>query len=351
MNVYGIKGLFFILLTFVVGEICPLTLASDQPLHEATYEATHEEAKEAIDYYQALESLVNKYTRPLTILEILGDDVDTYCTLLAPKKTKDVCYVTLFKKHDTKEQERIVRHAFSNVIVLSPHEFYYDTIETLGRCEHLDIVLVRNLEHFFERRSRAETFNVFLTLGDFVFMEMRHTTAQALEDCIAQHVVKLKLERPETVLYLFETNKKGLDIARWNLWRKARAAEPRYPVTSTFSEKKLHKSIHKSDVQPTDYCRGINLQTAFMLRFVHPSDSVIRHNLQLLQERNPDHNDAIIGNMVLQGTKLVLIDFNDKRRNIKITRCMKAALKLFQGDRLRYSDPRDCMEKYRRLLR
>ena len=71
------------------------------------------------------------------------------------------------------------------------------------------------------------------------------------------------------------------------------------------------------------WIQGMNLLTFKMCCGSFPSKDQLKSALATIQ--NPTHHDWIINNMILQGNKLTLIDFNDPRNMVpnpdKVRRC------------------------------
>ena len=57
--------------------------------------------------------------------------------------------------------------------------------------------------------------------------------------------------------------------------------------------------------------------TFVMLSGVYPTDSMIRSRISSFKTSCLMHNDLVIGNMIVRGDELILIDFDDARRSSK----------------------------------
>jgi len=129
-----------------------------------------------------------------------------------------------------------------------------------------------------------------------------------------------------TAWYYFAGNKKGLDIARWDV-KAPESSTPRYEIISTFTEKMLRKGSFNSTWHP-----GINLMTGLHLGFYYLK-----------------HNDLVIGNFIMTGKTIVPIDFNDPRRNIDSRVCVHAAVALLKEDPI-FTATDQQLERYSKKL-
>ncbi|HVW99671.1 MAG TPA: hypothetical protein VHA52_04395 [Candidatus Babeliaceae bacterium] len=287
-----------------------------------------------------LSSLISQYGLErggVTVLELIGDG---RLPCITEFEQLHLVKIALFKKKLDIFQNDMVKDL--NITVLNPPNFGVETLSNLERCEHFDIVIVREPRHFLAGHL-GKAMDTLLNLGDFIVLEM---------DAVHQQLWEKNLEQRETfraksvddnghIWYLFETLKQGIDIARWNLSWMPRSKTPRYLLRSNFTEKILRKS------QPpysSKWVPGINLVTFIELRGIQPDDRTISKSLRSMSHLN--HNDLVIGNMVVQGKLLIPIDFNDSRRNIESERCIHAALKIFDGTRVKVTDIKKLMERY-----
>ena len=86
--------------------------------------------------------------------------------------------------------------------------------------------------------------------------------------------------------------------------------------------------------------------TFTMLYGVYPNDTQIRREIRRLRKTCSEHNDFVIGNIILQGNRLIPIDFSDNRRDADFYDCVEAALNAFKRGNNRLEDPREWIGEY-----
>lgn len=275
--------------------------------HQVVPIADNEHAATLIRFLQ-------QYKRPITVLEISHNALDY--SLMCAGHFNNGTFVGLSPcRHAV-----LVAHnactmvPYRNVVLLNP-PFDKNMFETLARCEYFDVVIMHDLTNEMLQKDYQA---VLCCLGDHTFI----ISGKNMEYCAVQ--------------------KRGLDIARWSQHVQPLAAQPRYPVYSDFNQKYMIKRGQQSQ-----WVRGINLITFIMLRGIRPSDQTIIKTLKAY--KHADHNDLVLGNIVVQGQKLVPIDFNDQRRNAKAKRCIKAALKMFKKYD-RFANPAQALKAYSEML-
>lgn len=287
--------------------------------------------------------LVGQYDkdRGVTILEI-GIDQCKYGLSLSKKFNATCVMLYLGRLHDEKQFD--YGKKYPGMVVLNPMGFGLQELQTLARCEHFDVVIIHGIPHKLKnghdlKLQLPSTLDMLLQLGDHTFIEA------------AQEVVPIirgkKGHEVASGLYYIQTPKKGLDIARWNCshmpWQQGIY---RYPIISTFKEKHYQKK--ESAETPIPWLKGINLSTFVMLRGICPSEKNIIDTLNSM--RTIQHNDLIIGNMIVQGSKVLAIDLDDPRWNGSVTKCITAALTVFDESYNRLKEPANVLRRYRMYL-
>ncbi len=285
---------------------------------------------------RALVDLVDEYKRSCTFLELTSE---SYFHSFLYGRDSRVVTVLMPSRNAEEVQKEVIRRGYENAIVLAPAVIDTALIKRFGRCEFPDIVIAHGLPGIV---SCSENFlKALLSIGDFLCIEGDALTVQKIIDLAKKEVYKAEIAGPHSYCIL-KTPKCGLDIARWNLNGKPVALEPRYKVVSNFEKKQLIKGS-----QITDYIPGINLLTCVMLNAIYPTDELIRQNIKPLSALQ--HEDLVIGNFVVQGKRLVPIDFNDERRRGDAARCVKAALYFFKKER-RFGDVRKALQSYEKRV-
>jgi len=294
--------------------------------------------------YHHIESLVNKYTIDVTILEIANSEDDLYSFELA-KKSNCVCVILLMNYGSNDVVQRIKQENITNIIVLEPIDLSGQMINALTKCEHFDVTIIHDYFDCFQNQWQPTT-DLFLNLGNHVFFEISYDDESSkISNILNYKHPKLKMieNRFKKVLFHHETEKKFLEIARFTQFNKAKNYGLNYEIKSSFNEKLLLK---KNPEMVSDWIAGINLITYVMMRGVYPNDAMIRTEILNIEKNFPYHNDLIIGNMIIQGHTIIPIDFNDKRRNANMPKMLNRAVGFFNGDNQRLKNPSEQINKY-----
>ncbi len=285
---------------------------------------------------QSLDTLFKSYKRPYTVLEMCEGKPFVSFDFL---KNKNATFVLMPKTGHHNLLAMIEKHKHTNIVLLNPAKIDRELVERFGRCEYPDVTIVHDLP---EIKTLSEPFlKALLKVGNFLCVQSDKATIEKLCSYpgVSLYAQNSAAEKPYCILY---TEKDGLDIARWNQRSKPTLKEPRYKVESDFTKKQMVKPT-----ATTEYIQGINLLTCIMLQGLYPTDAIIRENIAPLSSLN--HEDLVVGNFVVQGKKLVPIDFNDARRRGDAKRCVKAALYLFKHDR-RFKDVRKALSAYEKKV-
>jgi hypothetical protein len=290
------------------------------------------------NYYKEVKAVLNNYKRPITVLEI-GSKSSCYTLPIATDSKYAKC-IALFEGDATPLAQIAHKNRLKNVVILNPQALALDDLKALGRCEHFDVVLVHGVDSLLKDFSKA--LNLLSHLGDFLFLEIPKD---------AQHDTPTSFNRVASSethqLYLSHKPKTTLDIARFNEAATSPGKNPPYLIKSDFKEKWLYKQQSKSAWIP-----GINIVTFVMLHGIYPSDTAIISQFQKMKRSTISHNDLLIGNMVMQGTSLVPIDFDGKdgRRKNMMHVCLNVAIKLFK-DTSRFRNPRGWLDRYIKTIK
>ncbi len=246
-----------------------------------------------------------------------------------------------------KINQQLVKVKPKSLVVMSPGKVKPSMIKSLSRCEQPDVVLLHDVPAYFKASAR-DFITPFLGVGDYLLVDVskqdvamfsqKHENSSLLMQKVAHE------NRDGGFLALFKTGKKGLEVPRWTSSTK-KVGVINYSVTSSFTEKKMLKEELKVT---SNWEKGINLLTFVMLSGVYPPDTIIRNEIKALA--SVQHNDLVIGNILIQGTHLKPIDFNDKRHDISVKKCINALLEAFRKDRKKFKSPRDFHDFYRELL-
>ena len=275
--------------------------------------------------YKIIREVLNNYRRPFCMLDIgasqgyfsfrAAHDYDCVCVMIEGNNAEyprvgsqllDLC-----KANDSLE----------NIILLNKEVVPEDLLK-LGECESFSVVLALNIIHWFGPRWK-EVADVIFDLGDNIIIETPPEEKQAsqeqnsLRKTIEEYLIfrKAKIigrvprhtsEKGMASIYRLESEKKGLRRKHW----LAPKTNDQYTITSNYEAKTLTKwPPHAQTLTVYDWKPGINLITFLMYNGAYPSREKIEAAVRDIQD--PSHNDWTINNMILQGNRVSLIDWDD----------------------------------------
>ncbi len=285
-------------------------------------------------FHDELIRVISQFARPCTFLEIGGSE-----HVLALATQPYVHSIAMIRESSANSLiARCQQQQNRRITVLQPSIIDGHLLEKFGQCEHIDVVYVH--ADTVPTICIEELVDVLMNLGDYVLIEAGISDFErGLGGAFA-----LIAREGEKVLCLSHAPKTKIMYARMSQ-KKPLAKD--YTIISTLQEKLFKKpSLEK----PIPWVHGINLVTFSMLQGVYPTDDIIRDEIRALHERFPDHNDFVIGNMIVQGDRLMLIDVDDSRRFAKSSRCARLALKAFKKGNERLENPKKWMSDYYRKL-
>ncbi len=281
-------------------------------------------------FYEATKSLLTKYQRPFTVMELWAHEGNLTC-LIADKFDKAVCIM-----HEDQHFENALKnckaHAHLSNIILLKSKLLVEDLNKFGECEHIDVVLVHDITKKFIDTWK-EAINAILTFGDYIIIEAPSQNCDAYES-VTQFLVQKEgklIESPHNALaqrklFLIATHKQYLFKRRWNYIKRALPGE--YTVESTFTEKKLIKQKQNHACSITPWHSGINLFTFKKLHGIYPLKETIRASLKTLS--NIEHNDLHIFNLIIQGKTLVPIDCSEEGRHLTVKHQLQNIIKQFR---------------------
>lgn len=288
-------------------------------------------------YLPEILDVIKNYKRPITVLEISSTSPTYTFTLASLYKT--VCIALLLGGGIQDTIRKVKEDHYNNITVLAPRNAQYEAFFTLSRCEHFDVVIVHDISQQL-RTSGTKFVEALTKLGDHVFIEASYSKFQ---NALKKKKIPQIASQGESELYLSSKPKTSLDIARFTQRDRPVSATPKYHIKSTFTEKTFNKKGLK---QPIKWVDGINLVTFAMLKGVYPEDGQIRKQVAAMKRSHPDHNDLVLGNIIVQGDTLIPIDLNDSRRDADLHRCITSALRAFQDGNLRHRNPEKWIRDY-----
>ncbi|MGA2332490.1 MAG: hypothetical protein ABSG75_12080 [Syntrophales bacterium] len=277
--------------------------------------------------YNIIQKVLNKYSRPFDILDIgasqgyysfrAAHDYDCVCVMIegdnqeypmVGKQLLDLC-----KANDSLE----------NIILLNKHVIPED-LQKLSECEYFDVVLALNIIHWLGSRWKEVT-DAILDLGNNIIIETppqedsasqeANFIRKSIEEYLVFRNAKILGKAPRhtsdgkmSTIYLIESEKTKIER---KCWVHRKNVDDHHTIVSSYKLKTIIKKPPRvSDLQVDDWKPGINLVTFLMYCGAYPSREKIKAAIERIQDN--DHNDWTVNNMILQGNKLTLIDWNDQ---------------------------------------
>ncbi len=249
--------------------------------------------------YNAIKPLLNKYKRPITMLEFgtnaehlsfnISKDYDAICAILDPYNAQQLLNVCKVNNH-------------KNIILLSKH-VSLDDLKRFGECEHFDVILAWDIFHYFKTEWQ-KAIDILLTFGDYIIIESPSTDnvdKKRIEQYLKHKQGAIFADSHQSnTIFLFSMNKNVLLRNHWD--SPTISKKGMYAINSNFKEKLFIK--RGTEVIP--FIPGINLLTFKQLEGIYPSNNNIITMLEPLK-----HTELIglnIHNLIVQGQQLVPID-------------------------------------------
>lgn len=275
--------------------------------------------------YDIIRQVLNKYSRPFTLLDIGASQ--GYFSFRA---AHDYDCVSVMIEGDNAEYPKVgtqlldlckANGSLGNIILLNKRIIPED-LRTLGECESFCVVLALNIIHWFGPRWK-EVADLILDLGDNIIIETppeektaghkQNQVRRGIEEYLVLKNAKIigdvprhTSDRARANIYLLEGEKKHLKRTHW----LAPETTSRYLITSNYEKKTITKwPPHAINMKVTDWKPGINLISFLMYNGAHPQREKIKASVREIQDFS--HNDWTVNNMILQGDKLALIDWDD----------------------------------------
>lgn len=296
--------------------------------------------EEATEY---IKTFLTQYSRPITFLE-LGVESRYTGALAAQRDAVGVMY-SMRASVGKMIAHKLAATQLSNIVVLNSDQFGTHELETIGRCEHFDVSIID--EETFLGFSIAQALPHLLHLGDYLFCIVSAETAELILKTAQEMAIAVIIDdiaNSNKKICRCDSLKKGLDIARWNMYGVHSSNYTRYTICSSFSSKTLRKSSTH-----TPWIPGINMVTFIGCRGILPTDDDIMRMINRMKKI--EHNDLVLGNMIVQGNTLALIDFDDARRYIRQRKCLRLAQWFFKSGIRFNRTPEDALHEYKLEMR
>ena len=276
--------------------------------------------------YKIIQRVLNLYKRPFTMLDIgalhgyysfkTAHDYGCVCVMIEgdspeyPKISKQL--INLCKSNST----------LDNIILLNRHPVYED-LKRLSESEAFDVVLALDILRY--GGPWKDVADAVLSMGDRVIVEIplkKNTTSKdgkavkrALEEYLISRGADILCDFPQSdsesqsKMYMVTNEKKNLKRKQWLI---PRAELKHLTIVSDYEKKQIVK-VRSDPSQPlvSDWQPGINLMTFLMYHGAYPSRRMIKKAMKNIVDRN--HNDWTVNNMILQGNKITLIDWDDPK--------------------------------------
>lgn len=295
------KGIIFFLFVFLSN----LTLSSD--IYSLQEEKTEYVCRQSDYYYRLLQSFLNQYQRPFTMLDIGADQ--GYYSLRTAQDYAAVC--VMIESNDQLLENCKAHQELTNLILLNT-SFSPAKLQHLSECEHFDVVLALKGMHEFGKQWE-EAANAILRMGDYVFIKIPADEKDVEEYVFARGGKILgDIQDDNSTLYLIET--KNIYLRR-KTWLRSIMSKNLYRIESSFFDKQLIKpsSWPTGALKATSWIPGINLCTFKMCHGAYPTKDQLRNCM--IDLKDFCHTDWIMNNMIVQGKTLALIDFDDELSN------------------------------------
>ena len=275
--------------------------------------------------YEIIRQVLNKYRRPFTMLDIgasqgyfsfrAAHDYDCVCVMIEGNNAEypkvGTQLLDLCKANNTLEK-----------VILLNKRIIPEDLRTLGECESFCVVLALNIIHWFGPRWR-EVADLILALGDNIIVETppEENNASEAQNLLRRSIEEYLLSKNAKIIgdvprhtsdgarahiYLLESEKNHLTRTHW----LAPETVYDYLITSNYEKKTITKwPPHAVNMKVSDWKPGLNLVTFLMYNGAYPARRKIKALVREIQDFS--HNDWTVNNMVLQGNKLILIDWDD----------------------------------------
>ncbi len=281
--------------------------------------------------YEVIKEFLAQYERPFTVLDLGANK--GYFSLHAAHDFPHGTFVMV--EGDHYEYTGIARELLNlcrmnterdNLIFLKKL-VKLDDLRRLSDCEHFDVTFAFNIFHHFGTKQWKEVIDAVLDGSDHVIVEnppqetvapeWQNKLRQDIEDYLYSQGGKLlaKVKRHTSDSYssmIVVSRPRG--FLRRNIWFKPYVKDGDYVITSDFKKKILTKPFEYPKLRQEDveWHRGINLVTFKMMNGVYPEIDTVK---ALVREMTMlKTNDWVVSNMILQGSRMVLIDCDDLDR-------------------------------------
>jgi hypothetical protein len=240
-------------------------------------------------YWHYADDLIKKFKRPITCL-CIGDDIDAFCT----KAYQYPQSVFVFLGLQSPKADRIP----ANIIYLQS-KITFELLKKLGESEHFDVVLISNSNLPFNISYVA--CQIYL-LGEHVLLKLPSS-------CLgyAKMLRKYQFHSVYTSVEVYYAYHPKTYLLRTHWFEEASTANAVRHIISNYNEK-THTKRHEDPSVSFTWIPGINMMTYKALNGIIPSLKSLEYEIKRLF--GVKHSDWMPNNMIVQGNKVALIDFD-----------------------------------------
>ncbi|MFC1841566.1 hypothetical protein ACFLYA_00675 [Candidatus Dependentiae bacterium] len=273
--------------------------------------------------YQTIKKLLDNYQRPFTMLEICTAEQDGYCSHKAAADYDSVCVML----KDNKPDKDCNNCDLDNIVIMGK-KIETETLNKIKECEHFDVVLLFSPYNILQKDLKKRLDYIF-NMGTYLIVALPDTDDdddtkddRAYIKRYVNHFLKHydakiigtitdNTTGKTSSLYLAKTNKKYIERRCFTMLKLKNIT---YTVCSTFHDKFL-KKIKKGRKEISKWIHGINLITFKALFGSYPSKEILKKEIKktIKEAKSTNHKDWVPSNMIVQGNKIKLIDFEQDK--------------------------------------
>lgn len=294
------------------------------------------------DRYQAIKKIVERYNRPVTMIDIGA--AEGYFTFRLAHDFPDSVFI-MVEENDRDDLLKLCKlNALSNIVYLKKH-MSIDDISKLAACEHFDLVLCLNVIHHFKDEWQKALEEV-LKLGEKLIIETPPAGSTTSFDLninnylspISSVICSVERWNKKNLLsntYLVERKKDFIyDTFFANVYNNPLHYRI-YKIESNYNDKFMFKFDSSGNlISKSYYSPGINLVTYKALNGFYPARETIE--VLLKNTIGSSHSDCSPSNLVLQGNKICLIDTDDQRQGSSVNCSQSVVEKIIQYIKCRF---------------
>jgi len=252
--------------------------------------------------YNVIKTLLDKYQRPFTLFAISANE-GRY-SLQVANDYKNSVFVILEEK--IAKLLNICNHKNLDNVILLHKKVNIQDLQRISECEHFDVILLCNIYNRFGNTWKG-VLDKACNMGDNIVVEEQKNNGEVIA-YLKTREAKLVGTTTTSNIYLIEAYKKTIERVNW-IFKKVRQKNS-HIVHSDFQEKNLIKKT-EGKIRISSWIPGINLMTFKMFHGVYPQNETAKRAIKNLEGRG--HTDFVPNNIIIQGKKAALIDFDDKR--------------------------------------